>query len=71
MIVMGVLFAAIGAILAFNIAQSADRLAAFSRPFPAWLKQIGADYAITHRLVGAACLVAGVGHAIAGWINRT
>jgi hypothetical protein len=70
MTVLGFVFAAIGAVLAFNVIGSADRLAAFSRPFPAWLKGIGADYPVTHRILGTALLLVGIGLAVAGLINR-
>lgn len=71
MIVLGLVFGCVGAVLAFNAARSADRLAAISRTFPGWIKPIGADYALTGRFVGAVFLVVGLGLVIVGVVNRT
>lgn len=71
MAALGLVFAIVGVVLTVNVGGGADRLAAFSRPFPAWLKGVGADYPLTYRFIGVVFLVAGLGVAIAGLIQRT
>jgi hypothetical protein len=59
-LIAGIIVCALGIALLLNVLRLADRLAAISRPFPWWFKGIGADYPVTHRVVGAGLLVIGV-----------
>lgn len=60
MVIAGSIVGILGLVLLLNVLQSADRLAAFSRPFPWWLKGAGANNPIAHRLVGAGFVVMGL-----------
>lgn len=66
MTVAGLLLAAIGGLLTFDVLESTERLARFSRPFPWWMKGIGADYPITYRIIGVLVGVTGLGLIIGG-----
>ena len=59
MIIAGVLVLVVGMILITNQFQIANKMAAFSRQFPWWLKGIGADSPTTGRLTGAAMVIVG------------
>jgi hypothetical protein len=49
--------ALMGVVLAFNLWRSAERLAAFSRTVPWWLKGLRSDAPATHRVVGVAFMI--------------
>jgi hypothetical protein len=60
MLIAGILVAGLGLALALNVLRSAEWFAAFSRPWPSWLKPAGADYPMTHRIVGVGLMVLGL-----------
>ena len=60
MVIAGLLLVALGSGLTLNVLKIADRLAAFSRPFPWWLKSATADNPIGHRLLGVGLVVMGM-----------
>lgn len=57
--IAGSIVGVLGLVLLLIVLQSADRPAAFSRPFPWWFKGAGADNAVADRMVGAGCVVVG------------
>jgi hypothetical protein len=58
--IVGLVFVGAGVALVTNQMHVADRLAAFSRQFPWWLKPTGADDPFTGRLAGIVLMITGI-----------
>jgi len=59
MVILGIVFVAIGIILVLNLGRSAEGLAAIARPWPSWLRGWAGDKATNYRVIGAAWIVFG------------
>ncbi len=59
MIVLGDVVAVVGVGLAMNVAGATDRIVAWAKPFPRWVKWPMTDDPTGYRLLGAVLLLMG------------